>query len=156
MEGTVTQERANILTRIKNEYDAAQNREKLMTASYLAEVKLVADQSEKTTHYGILKREVDSTRSLYETMLQRMKEASVASALRASNIRVVDPAETPEIPYKPNVFRYITMGLLPGSASASPWWSCGSAPTARCTIPAISPTTCICPNWESFPRPMWN
>ena len=114
MEGTVTQERANILTRIKNEYDAAQNREKLMTASYLAEVKLVADQSEKTTHYGILKREVDSTRSLYETMLQRMKEASVASALRASNIRVVDPAETPEIPYKPNVFRYITMGLLAG------------------------------------------
>ena len=114
MESTVKQERANILTRIKNEYEAAQNREKLMTASYLAEVKLVADQSEKTTHYGILKREVDSTRSLYETMLQRMKEASVASALRASNIRVVDPAEPPDIPYKPNVLRYITMGLLAG------------------------------------------
>ena len=114
MEATIKQERANILTRIKNEYEAAQNREKLMTASYLAEVKLVADQSEKTTHYGILKREVDSTRSLYETMLQRMKEASVASALRASNIRVVDPAEAPEIPYKPNVPRYIVMGLLLG------------------------------------------
>jgi capsular exopolysaccharide synthesis family protein len=114
MEATVKQERANILTRIKNEYEAAQHREKLMTASYLAEVKLVADQSEKTTHYGILKREVDSTRSLYETMLQRMKEASVASALRASNIRVVDPADPPSIPYKPNVLRYITMGLLAG------------------------------------------
>jgi len=114
MEATVKQERVNILTRIKNEYEAAQNREKLMTASYLAEVKLVADQSEKTTHYGILKREVDSTRSLYETMLQRMKEASVASALRASNIRVVDPAEPPSIPYKPNVYRFITMGLLAG------------------------------------------
>ena len=114
MEATVKQERANILTRIKNEYEAAQHREKLMTASYLAEVKLVADQSEKTTHYGILKREVDSTRSLYETMLQRMKEASVASALRANNIRVVDPAEPPPIPYKPNVLRYITMGLLAG------------------------------------------
>jgi capsular exopolysaccharide synthesis family protein len=114
MEATVTQERANILTRIKNEYAAAQNREKLMTASYLAEVKLVAGQSEKTTHYGILKREVDSTRALYETMLQRMKEASVASALRASNIRVVDPAQPPAIPYKPNVVRFITMGLLAG------------------------------------------
>ena len=114
MEATLKQERANILTRIKNEYEAAQNREKLMTASYLAEVKLVADQSEKTTHYGILKREVDSNRSLYETMLQRMKEASVASALRASNIRVVDPAEPPSIPYKPNVVRYIVMGLLLG------------------------------------------
>jgi capsular exopolysaccharide synthesis family protein len=114
MEATVAQERANILTRIKNDYDAAQNREKLMTASYLAEVKLVADQSEKTMHYGILKREVDSTRALYETMLQRMKEASVASALRASNIRVVDPAEPPLIPYKPDVVRYIILGLLCG------------------------------------------
>jgi len=114
MEATVKQERVNILTRIKNEYEAAQHRERLMSASYLAEVKLVAGQSEKTTHYGILKREVDSTRSLYETMLQRMKEASVASALRASNIRVVDPAEPPEIPYKPNVYRFITMGLLAG------------------------------------------
>jgi len=114
MEATIKQERANILTRIKNDYDASQNREKLMMASYLAEVKLVADQSEKTTHYGILKREVDSNRALYETMLQRMKEASVASALRASNIRVVDPAEPPPIPYKPNVLRYITMGLLAG------------------------------------------
>jgi len=85
-----------------------------MSASYLAEVKLVADQSEKTTHYGILKREVDSTRALYETMLQRMKEASVASALRASNIRVVDPAEPVPVPYKPNVFRYVTLGLLCG------------------------------------------
>jgi capsular exopolysaccharide synthesis family protein len=114
MENTIKQERANILTRIKNDYIAAQRREKLMTASYLAEVKLVSDQSEKTTHYGILKREVDTTRSLYETMLQRMKEASVASALRASNIRVVDPAETPDIPYKPNVFRFVTMGLMAG------------------------------------------
>ena len=114
METTVTQERANILTRIKNEFEAAQHREKLMMASYLDQVKLVADQAEKTTHYGILKREVDSTRTLYETMLQRMKEASVASALRASNIRVVDPADAPSIPYKPNVFRYVTMGLLLG------------------------------------------
>ncbi|HXM46176.1 MAG TPA: polysaccharide biosynthesis tyrosine autokinase [Bryobacteraceae bacterium] len=114
MQTTIEHERANILTRIKNEYSAAQNREKLMTASYLAEVKLVADQSEKTTHYGILKREVDSTRSLYETMLQRMKESSVASALRASNIRVVDPAEAVFIPYKPNVVRYIILGLLCG------------------------------------------
>ena len=81
-----------------------------MTASYVAQVKLVADQAVKTSHYNILKREVDSSRPLYETMLQRMKEASVASALRASNIRVVDPADSPSVPYKPNVFRYVVRG----------------------------------------------
>ena len=114
MQATLEKERANILRRIKNDYEAAQHREKLITASYMSQVKLVADQAEKTTHYGILKREVDTTRDLYQTMLQRMKEASVASALRASNIRVVDPAEAPSIPYKPDVYRFITMGLLSG------------------------------------------
>ena len=114
MDSTLKQERANILIRIKNEYQAAQRRESLTNAAYTAQVKLVAGQAEKTEHYGILKREVDTTRALYETMLQRMKEASVASALRASNIRVVDPAERPSIPYKPNVMRFIVMGLLLG------------------------------------------
>jgi len=111
---TLQKERANILTRIKNEYEAAQHREQLINAAYLAQAKLVADQSEKTTHYGILKRDVDTNRTLYETMLQRLKEASIASALRASNIRVVDPAESPGVPYKPDVYRFITMGLLSG------------------------------------------
>ena len=114
MEATLQKERANILTRIKNDYQAAQHREQLISSSYLAQVRLVSDQGEKTTHYGILKREVDSTRSLYETMLQRLKEASVASALRASNIRVVDAAEASSVPYKPDVYRFITMGLLSG------------------------------------------
>ena len=43
-------------------------------------------------HYNLLKRDVDATRLLYETLLQRLKEASIASALRATNIRVVDAA----------------------------------------------------------------
>ncbi len=114
MTATLQKERTNILTRIKNDYEEAQRREKLINASYMTQVKLVADQSEKTSHYNILKREVDTTRDLYQTMLQRMKEASVASAMHASNIRVVDPAEAPSIPYKPDVYRFTTMGLLAG------------------------------------------
>jgi capsular exopolysaccharide synthesis family protein len=111
---TLQKERVNILTRIKNDYEAALHRENLINTSYLAQVKLVADQAEKTSHYEIMKREVDTTRTLYETMLQRMKEASVASAMRASNIRVVDPAESPGAPYKPDVYRFVSMGLLSG------------------------------------------
>jgi polysaccharide biosynthesis transport protein len=114
MEDTLRNERENILRRIRNDYEAAQRRENLTTSSYLEQVKRVADQAVKTSHYNILKREEESTRQLYETMLQRLKEASVASALRASNIRVVDAAEPPAIPYKPNVYRYTTMGLLCG------------------------------------------
>ena len=74
----------------------------------------MTDQAVKVTHYKILKREVDTSRQLYETMLERLKEASIASALRASNIRVVDDALPPGGPYKPDVSRSCLMGLLCG------------------------------------------
>jgi uncharacterized protein involved in exopolysaccharide biosynthesis len=35
-------------------------------------------------------------------MLQQLKESTIASAMRASNIRVVDQAKVPLHPYKPN------------------------------------------------------
>jgi capsular exopolysaccharide synthesis family protein len=114
MESTLESERGHILNRIRNEYESADRREKMLSASYLEQLRLVSDQAVKTSHYSILKREVDSARQLYDTMLQRLKEASVASALRASNIRVVDAADVPEVPYKPDVLRYVITGLLLG------------------------------------------
>jgi succinoglycan biosynthesis transport protein ExoP len=69
---------------------------------------------EKSIQYGILKREVDSTRQLYDAMLQRLKEASIAAAMRASNIRVVDTARAPLSPYKPDATRNSALGVLAG------------------------------------------
>jgi len=48
-------------------------------------------------------------------MLQNVQEASMTSALRASNIRVVDSAEPPTLPYKPNVILNSVLGLLAGT-----------------------------------------
>jgi receptor protein-tyrosine kinase len=47
-------------------------------------------------------------------MLQHVKEAAVASALHASNVRVVDPARPPTRPYKPNFVLNSVLGLLSG------------------------------------------
>ena len=105
---------SNILTRIRNEYQAAQRREKLILASYTEQARLVSEQADKAAHYNLLKREVDTSRSLYESVLQKLKEASIASALRASNIRVVDAADPAKAPYKPDVSQSTTVGLLFG------------------------------------------
>jgi len=49
----------------------------------------VADQSEKAIHYRHLEAcTVDSNRHLYEVELQRVKEASLASAMRDSTVMV--------------------------------------------------------------------
>jgi len=107
-------ERANIIKRIQNEQDAAQRREQLLAAQYATQAALVSEQAEKAVHYNILKREVDTNRQLYDGMLQKVKEYGIASAMRASNIRMVDRAKPPRLPYKPNLFQYAEMGLFGG------------------------------------------
>jgi succinoglycan biosynthesis transport protein ExoP len=43
-----------------------------------------------------------------------LKQSTLASALRASNIRVVDPAKVPQRPYKPDIPISSSLGLLGG------------------------------------------
>ncbi len=114
LEDALERNRADILKRIRNEYDEALRREKLIEADYSAQRSVVTGESEKAIQYSILKREVDSNRQLYDAMLQQLKQAGLASALRASNIRVVDPAKVPGSPYKPDVRRSSMLGMFAG------------------------------------------
>lgn len=114
LEAALEKERGNITGRIRNEFEAAQRRESLLAAAYAAQAGVMSGQSAKVTHYNILKREVDTDRQLYDSMLQRVREAGVASALRSSNVRVVDPARPPARPYKPSLPLNVALGLLSG------------------------------------------
>ncbi len=114
LETALDRERGNIVRRIRNDYDSALRREKLLAANYANSARLMTGQADQVAHYNILKREVDTNRQLYDSMLQRVKEAGIASALRASNIRVVDPARVPGGPYKPSLVMNTALGLLSG------------------------------------------
>ncbi|MBI3665301.1 MAG: polysaccharide biosynthesis tyrosine autokinase [Acidobacteria bacterium] len=114
IEATLRKERNNIVTRIRNEFEAARRREKLLATAYARQAQLVSEQAGKAIQYNILKREVDTSRQLYDSLLQRVKEAGIISAMQASNIRVIDPARTPKRPYKPNLFVNAGLGLLAG------------------------------------------
>ncbi len=114
VESAYEKDRANILNRVKNDYEEALQKEKRLAAAYDAQTREVTGQDEKTIQYNILKREVDSHRQLYDTMLQQMKQSSIASALHASNVRVVDPAELPDRPVWPNFKLLSGLGLISG------------------------------------------
>jgi len=114
LENTFQRERSNILARIRNDYRAAVQREQSLQSAYAGQVRLVSEQSSRTINYDILRREVDSNRKLYDELLTKVQGASLATALRASNIRVVDPAEAPGSPYKPNLVQSLALGLFSG------------------------------------------
>jgi succinoglycan biosynthesis transport protein ExoP len=114
LETAFEQGRGNIIRGIANEYEDAKRREELLAQDYAAQTRLVSDQGDKVAHYGILKRESETNRQLYEAMLQRVKEYSIASAITANNVNIVDPARPPGGPYKPDVYMYVMLGLATG------------------------------------------
>jgi capsular exopolysaccharide synthesis family protein len=114
LEGAMESKRKDFLERIQNEFRAAERRENLLETNYTAQVELVTEQADKVAHYNNLKRDVDTQRELYESMLHSVQEAGVSSALRASNIRVVDPAFPPTRRYKPTYAISLGLGLLAG------------------------------------------
>jgi succinoglycan biosynthesis transport protein ExoP len=115
LKSAMERERSNVIRRVGNEYSAALRRETLLTQARDVQAKVVADQSEKAIHYDTLKRDVDSNRHLYEVMLQRVKEASLASAMRDSNVMVVDRARPPLLPYRPSLPMNSAIGLCGGA-----------------------------------------
>lgn len=110
--------REMIGARIRSEYDESLRKERMTKADYVDQSTRVLGEGEKTLQYNILKGEVDSNRQLYDTMLQQLKQSSIASAMRASNIRTVDSAEIPGGAYKPNITRSIVIGNFLGLFSA--------------------------------------
>ena len=115
LKSVMQRERSNVLHRIGNDYSAAMRRETLLSNAREAQAKVVGDQSEKAIHYDTLKRDVDSNRHLYEVMLQRVKEASLAAAMRDSNVMVVDRARPPLLPYRPSLPMNSAIGLCSGA-----------------------------------------
>src|SRR5438094_9048663 len=114
LESALEGARQKVVTRLRNEYMAARSHEKLLNDEFEKQLKTISSQSAKEVHYNILKREVDTNRQLYETMLSRVKESSIASAMRASNFRIVDPAKPAGGPYKPNPLNNSLLGGMAG------------------------------------------
>ena len=114
LEAALEKERANVLVRTRNEYESAVRREKLVNKDYGAVIGLMSQEGDNISHYSLLKREVDTTRQLYESMVQRVKEANLASAMKATDIHVVESARPPRKPYRPIAALNMGFGLLSG------------------------------------------
>ena len=108
-------EQLAVLGRLKNEFETAQHRENLLSTAYTVQEKIVAGQDAKEAERQMLRREVDSGRQIYETLLQRVKEAGLMSVLRASPVRIVDPALPESLPIAPSPATSSMGGAIAGT-----------------------------------------
>ena len=66
----------------------------------------------KNIQYTILKREVDSNRSQYESLIGKLNEVGVGSELRSADASIVDVALTPRAPISPRLLLNLALSML--------------------------------------------
>ncbi|MCM8797668.1 MAG: AAA family ATPase [Candidatus Omnitrophica bacterium] len=64
--------------------------------------------------YGILKRDIAITETLYTALKQKLPEAEIKEAEKVDNIFIVNPALPPKEPFSPNKKRGYTVGIVLG------------------------------------------
>ncbi len=72
----------------------------------------------KQPDYNMLKRNAEADRQLYDSIVNRIKEAGVADKLQSNNIRLIDPVQVPGSPFKPQKGRNLMVGLFLGVCAA--------------------------------------
>ncbi|HEX8381554.1 MAG TPA: exopolysaccharide transport family protein, partial [Allosphingosinicella sp.] len=99
---------------LQADYQAALARERSLEAKVNENKAALMDLRGRSIQYTILQREVDTNRSLYDALLQRFKEVGVAGGVGANVVSVVDRAQVPGGPFKPNLPLNIAIGLFIG------------------------------------------
>ena len=99
---------------IRNQYQVAANQESALRARVNGLKGDVLNLRERSIQYNILQREVDTNRELYDGLLQRYKEVGVTGGVTTNNVSVVDAAEPPAGPSKPNLTFNLAMAAFLG------------------------------------------
>ena len=107
-------ELGKVVESVKNEYLSAFSEEKSLQGALDAQKGEALSLNRKGIEFGVLQREADSNKQIYESLMQRTKETGISSGRKATNIRVVDPAEIPRSPISPNVQRSLMLSLVAG------------------------------------------
>ena len=110
----IANEVANVKSSIANEYQTAVEQERLLRTELNSLRNQALDLQQRSVKYNILKREVDTSRQLYDGLLQRYREIGIAGGVGTNNISIVDHAEIPGSPFKPNLQLNLVLGLMLG------------------------------------------
>ena len=106
-------ESGRIRASVKAEYDAASKQESMLVGQINALRGQALDVDTRSIQYNILKREADTNRQLYDSLLQRFKEVGAAGDVRSNNISIVDRAQG-GWRFKPNLFMNLLYGIAAG------------------------------------------
>jgi capsular exopolysaccharide synthesis family protein len=102
----------NVIESVKKEYEVARAKESHLLVAKQSAKNEISEINRKSNELKILQQELDSNRQLYDLFLTRFKETKITDDLKTADVRVVDRAQIPGAPYKPNKNRFITISFI--------------------------------------------
>jgi capsular exopolysaccharide synthesis family protein len=110
----IQQEQTRVLTQARQAFDAASTDER-KTFATLADKKSAAfTKQSDMVQYQILLHDYESSRSLYEGLMQRLRQAGIVAGLESSEVDVVDMARVPGKPSEVGRAATILLGTIFG------------------------------------------
>jgi capsular exopolysaccharide synthesis family protein len=95
------QEINRVVSSIKSKYQSALDRETQIRKQLESEKAYVMSLNDASLHDAVLSREVETNRTLYKSVLERIKVLGMSSESQVTNVSVVDAASVPTEPSSP-------------------------------------------------------
>src|SRR5579872_5434525 len=114
LDGAIQQEIKKVGDAVRADYQASLKAEQMLQTSFDKQKGEAYKLNEDAIQYAILRRDVESSRDLYDGLLKKLKEAGIMAGLKSSNINIVDQASQPIEPVEPNIPLNIALGLMGG------------------------------------------
>lgn len=123
LDAALSAEEARVGTSLKQDYQSAVARERMLKARVNALKGNLTDLRQRSIQYNIYQRDADTNRELYSALLQRYKEIGVAGGVEKNNVSVVDTPKLPDKPSSPrlaiNLLLAMFFGGLAGMGAAA-------------------------------------
>ena len=114
LDSSIAEEITKVSETLRAEYRAALRSEQMLQASLDKQKDDAYKMNQDAIQYGIMRREVESSRDLYEGLLKKLKEAGILAGLKSSNINIIDQASVPVVPVEPRIPLNIALGCMGG------------------------------------------
>lgn len=105
---------AQVKKKAQFEYDQVKANHDYLQKMFDSEKARTTGIQKNMIQYNILKREVETNRDLFNSLLQRSKEVNLTSGVKAGYASVIEPALPPMAPSFPNKPRTLALGALLG------------------------------------------
>jgi capsular exopolysaccharide synthesis family protein len=97
---------------LAKEYEQARANESAVERALAQSKADIQGINRKEFQLGVLEREVQQNRNLYDMFVNRLKETNAAGDLQTTIARVIDPATVPSAPFAPNKEQAVTIATV--------------------------------------------